>query len=484
MMKRHLGLGTSFFLFMLVSMQAIAQEETMEAEEQKPYEFSADDAGEDYNPLVFRLSEDGTKYVRMILWGQLWAQAIQNNPGTLGVDGQPVDWTADIGVRRARFLAYAAVSPRYLILLHFGINNQTFMNGGVPGGGNSGNAGVLPMDPDDPYNVDLRSSKKPQMFMHDVWNEFKVLPELYLGMGLHYWNGVSRMSSAGTLNLLALDAPIFNWGNIEMTDQFARQFGFYAKGQISNWDYRVALNKPFSVGNGGTYDESRQRSVAFNVPNSNWATQGYVAFQFWEHENNKLPFFVGSYLGTKKVFNIGGGWHHHPNATSSMDAVGRTNYHDITMFGIDTFIDLPIQTPAGRTALTWYAAFYDYDFGPNYIRNIGIMNTGLGRGSTQNGPGNSQPMIGTGQIFYIQGGYLLPKRVLGGLGDLQPFGTLSLSRFEFFDEGSTQFSMGLNYLISDHRAKISLEYRQRPYFENFLNIGHKSEIVLQTHIAL
>ena len=211
---------------------------------------------------------------------------------------------------------------------------------------------------------------------------------------------------------------------IELTDQFARQFGIYAKGQVAKWDYRVSVNKPFSVGTGGSFDTNRERPIAANVVNDNWATQGYIAYQFLETENNKLPFYVGSYLGTKKIFNIGAGWHQHPNATSSPNNDGSINYHDIALFGIDAFLDLPIN-PASGTALTSYAVFYNYNFGPNYIRNIGIMNVGFGPGTSQNGPGNAQPTVGTGNIFYSQTGFLLPKSILGDHGRLQPFGALT-----------------------------------------------------------
>ena len=66
--------------------------------------------------------------------------------------------------------------------------------------------------------------------MHDAWTEYAIIPsKLHIGTGLHYWNGVSRMASASTLNFMTLDAPIHNWFNIEATDQFARQLGIYAK---------------------------------------------------------------------------------------------------------------------------------------------------------------------------------------------------------------------------------------------------------------
>ncbi|MCH7397309.1 porin [Belliella sp. DSM 107340] len=439
-----------------------------------------------YKPLTLKLNEDGSKYIRFLFWNQMWARVTENNPGTLDVSGNPQSTSTDIGIRRARVLAYAEISPRFLILSHWGINNQTFTNGGVPGGGLTGNPGNVPVIIDPETGVGSASgmsAKKPQLFFHDIWTEFKITNELHAGMGLHYWNGISRMSSHSTLNFMAIDAPIFNWPLIELTDQFARQFGFYAKGQIAKWDYRIALNKPFSVGSGGRYEAATSRPVAANVVNDNWATQGYIAYQFLEKENNKLPFFVGSYLGSKKVFNIGAGWHHHPEATNSVTANGEIQNHDIKLFGIDTFLDLPINKASG-TALTTYSVFYHYDFGPNYIRNVGIMNVGFGSGATQNGPGNSQPMIGTGKIYYNQTGFLLPKNWLGEKGRLQPFAAITHKNFEYYNEGAWQYDAGMNYYINAHQAKLTLQYSQRPIFENFNKSGNAGEFIFQTQIFL
>jgi len=439
-----------------------------------------------YKPLVLSLNDDGSKYVRFLIWNQMWMRATENNPGTLGVDGRPQKNSTDIGIRRARFLAYAQVSPRFLILTHFGINNQTFTGGGVPGGGATGNPGNIPVtvNPETGTgSANGMSSKKPQLFFHDIWTEFKITEELYIGSGLHYWNGISRMSSHSTLSFMAVDAPIFNWPLIELTDQFARQFGIYAKGQIAKWDYRISLNKPFSVGAGGTFDTNRERPIAANIVNDNWATQGYIAYQFLETENNKLPFYVGSYLGTKTIFNIGAGWHHHPNATSSLNNDGSINYHDIALFGLDAFLDIPIN-PASGTALTSYAVFYNYNFGPNYLRNIGIMNVGFGPGTSQNGPGNAQPTVGTGNIFYSQTGFLMPKSILGDHGRLQPFGALTYKDFDYFDGSSFQYDLGLNYYLNGHQAKITLQYSTRPIFENYVKNSSASEFILQTHLFL
>ncbi|SNS10615.1 short chain amide porin [Belliella buryatensis] len=483
-MKHHFAWLIGMFLMIFSFRISYAQDtipETVLAKQK-----AGDFIDHTYKPLTLKLSDDGSKYIRFLFWNQMWARVTENNPGTLDVSGNPQATSTDIGIRRARVLAYAEISPRFLILSHWGINNQTFTNGGVPGGGLTGNPGGIPVAVDPTTGQGTAagmSAKKPQLFFHDIWTEFKVVSELYVGMGLHYWNGISRMTSHSTLNFMAIDAPIFNWPLIELTDQFARQFGFYAKGQVGKWDYRLALNKPFSIGTGGRFDEANNRPVAANVINDNWATQGYIAYQFLEKENNKLPFFVGSYLGTKKVFNIGGGWHYHPEATNSRNGAGAIQNHDIKLFGLDTFLDLPLNKASG-TALTTYAVFYQYDFGPNYMRNVGIMNVGFGAGTTQNGPGNAQPTIGTGSIFYTQSGFLLPKDILGDKGKLQPFGALTHKNFEFFNDSSWQYDLGMNYYINAHQAKVTLQYSQRPLFENFNRSGSAGEFILQTHIFL
>jgi hypothetical protein len=77
-----------------------------------------------------------------------------------------------------------------MIVTHFGINNQTFTNGGAAGSSGTGGYGA----------------GKNQRFFHDAWNEYAlVLPErqnfsLTMGGGLHYYMGLSRATMASTLN--------------------------------------------------------------------------------------------------------------------------------------------------------------------------------------------------------------------------------------------------------------------------------------------
>jgi hypothetical protein len=417
-----------------------------------------------YKPLTLKLNEDGSKYIRFIMWHQFWGRYINNNPGTNDLNGAANgdDW--DFGLRRSRFLAYAQISPRFLILTHFGINNHTFVNGGDDGSGNFISSG----------------NKKPGLFIHDAWTEYALIPgTLHIGAGLHYWNGISRMSSGSTLTFMTLDAPIFNWPTIELTDQFARQYGIYAKGYLGKLDYRIAVNKPFTHPNPANYNPA-PNGRAVNRPTDTWATQGYFSYNILDKESNLLPYYVGTYIGAKRVLNIGAGFHYQPGATGSRTAAGTDQTHNIRLFGADVYYDAPIGE---ASAINVYSSYYNYDFGPGYLRNVGIMNIGFG-GNSLNGPGNLQPTIGTGNILYTQLGYAFPKFNEGQ--QLMPYLSHTYKSFERLNDSSNQFALGLNYFINGHHAKLTLEYATRPVFttDGTHSGQNPGQFTLQTHIFL
>lgn len=432
-----------------------------------------------YKPMMIKLDEKGQKFIRFITWHQMWITHTENNPGTLDVNGKVQKSATDMAIRRSRFLVQAQISPRFMIVSHWGINNQSFINGG--GSGTLGTGA----------SATGQGGKRPQLYIHDAWTEYAVKPgKLHLGAGLHYWNGVSRMSSHSTLNFMTLDAPIFNWFNIEATDQFARQLGIYAKGQLGRLDYRVHINKPFAFGSSLA---SVTSANAVNVINENWSTGGYLNYMIWDKESNVLPYFVGTYLGNKKVFNIGAGWYNHKGATASRASVtDSVKEHNQTNLGVDVYLDLPLNKTKG-TALNVYSVFYNYDFGKNYLRNVGILNL---HGATQPvaanadaswaGGGNLQPTIGTGNIWYTQVGYLLPKLKNGTA--FMPYATFTQKNFDRIGKASGQYDLGMNYFINGHNAKITLQYSSRPVYKtvngNPERNGSKGEFILQTHIFL
>jgi hypothetical protein len=440
--------------------------------------------------MKINLTQDGSRYIRFMTWGQIWVRAQQNNPGSV-INGEVNDNTWDIGARRIRFLTYAQISPRYLILSHLGINNQTFSTGGGFGSSGTGPNGA---------------GKKPQIFFHDFWNEYAIVPSvnaktgkankynIYLGGGLHYWLGLSRMTSASTVNFLTIDAPIFNWPLIEVSDQFIRQFGLYAKGKLGKLNYSAAVNKPFATNITPVNDPWKGRVATDNNGDSKPSVQGYFDYQFLDQEANVLPFRVGSYLGTKRVFNIGAGFYHNSDGTKSVDAAGVVNKHDINLLGLDVFADLPVGNKTKKMAVTAYSVFYNYNFGPNYLRTLGIMNTSTGfdpampiADRTINGPGDARMFVGTGNIFYTQAGFLLPKGKSDKLR-VQPFAAYAYKNFDMLDEGGSYFDVGGNLFIDGHHAKITTQYSTRPvyYLRNGQRVkdGTKGEVILQLQVYL
>ncbi|WP_144891456.1 porin [Flavobacterium tiangeerense] len=431
--------------------------------------------------MKFNLNEDGSKFMRVIAWNQIWMRSSQMNPGTM-IGGEATTTGTDIGNRRLRFLAYAQVSKRYMILTHFGINNQTFTNGGAAGSSGTGAYGA---------------GKKPGLFFHDAWNEYAVvLPEkdkkfsMSLGAGLHYYMGLSRLTMASTLNFLTIDAPIFNWPLIENSDQFARQMGLFAKGKYGKLEYRLSYNKPYATNVVPTNTTTADNAVAVdNSGMTKWSKAGYFEYQFLDQEANVLPFKVGSYLGTKKVFNVGAGFYNAPDATRS--SVNSTiNKHDITLLSADVFLDLPIGKKENKMAVTGYSVLYDYDFGPNYLRNVGIMNIGsvdpnFTGSRAISGPGNAQPTIGSGTIWYTQAGILLPNKEAKPKIRIQPFGAVTYKDFDALAQTSTQFDIGSNFFLDGHHAKITTQYSTRPVYTSSTNrSGSLGDFVVQLQIYL
>ena len=152
------------------------------------------------------------------------------------------------------------------------------------------------------------------------------------------------------------------------------------------------------------------------------------------------------------------------------------------LWSVDVFYDAPINKEKG-SAVTVYAAYSNFGFGQNYIRNSNplnptntananlAVNTGNPATSTGgfqpnlssfSGGGNQYPMIGTGSIYYAQAGYLLPKFKNGT--QFQPYGQFMLASYQALKDPVVLWDLGVNYLIKGHNSKLSLDYQSRPVF--------------------
>jgi hypothetical protein len=415
-MKNGMKKITFCFLLVLAGHFAMAQQTT-------PTEYGSG--------LKVDLSPDGKKYFRLITWHQFWLNTNSINTADK-VAVTPM-------LRRSRFLMYAQLSDRFLILTHFGLNNLT------PAG----------TDP-------LGHSPQAQLFMHDAWVEFKVCDQLFLGGGLHYWNGISRLNNSSTLNFLALDNPRHAWASLGTTDQFARHLGVYAKGMIGKLDYRFAWNgagvNSLDVQAGTTPTTTQAAYIGRQTLGVEAANiyAGYVNYQFWDKESNKLPYFVGSYLGGKKVFNLGAGFYSHPKGSILLDENGSAISENVFLWAVDAFMELPMEN---KLSLTGYLSFQNNNYGSNYRLT-----------------GTSQAIF-TGNVVYFQGGVLLPS---SGKVAWQPYVTLTQKSISALDDGATDFGVGINSLITGHHAKLTLEYHNT----GFAGREDESQLILQAVIFL
>jgi hypothetical protein len=445
--------------------------------------------------MTVSLNDDGSRYIRFSNWHQIWVRAQELNPGS-AVSGTPTKTNFDIGIRRSRFLVLGQLSPRFKVLTHLGINNQTFNN-----------------------------TRKPAFFVHEAVGEFQVLPEnrLYIGGGLHFVNGISRMSGTSTVSLMALDAPILNWPGIEASDQFARKLGVYLRGMVGRLDYRIALDRPFLPESGtlsakpaldgdgnpiaGAVD-AKVNVAAYNPKMNSFEVSGYFNWQFFDREFGALPYYAGTYIGEKKVLNIGAGFAYQPRAMASYSraaapatmgpglpvgafAADASSFrsHDFLALSGDFFADMPIGDQGKYGAFSTYAVFYHYDLGPNNVRNIGIMNVASAdpnaTSTSLNGPGAAYPSIGTGNHVYAQGGYVVPWSI--GLQKFMPYVDMQFSYLKGLDAPSNTFGAGMNWFLLAHFAKVTLHYRNRPIFrDNMGKIGvdsRASEVILQGQVA-
>ncbi len=444
--------------------------------------------------MKVNISADGSKYLRFLAWAQFWSTYNENNANTLRNGIAKYD-QLDFGIRRARFITLAQLNPRFLLLLDLGMENQTTFSGGVPN------------DPGGP-------GKKTSFYVHEAVGEFRLNKYLNLGAGLNYQTGISRMTAASTSTMMTYDIPVVNFPTVDLTDQFGFFMGVYAKGRIGGFDYRVAVDDAFQINPTATTPATLRTNVAaFNPRNTNKIYQGYFSYSFRDKEPNLLPFTQGTWLGTKNVLNVGAGFHYNPAGTYSRaaayptttppaDPFSTTQTNDIKLLGADVFYDAPLDT-AKRTALTFYGVYYNYNFGPNYVRYVGLLNPGNGVSSGLGAlTGNAAPILGTGQSFYTQAGLLLPRNLLGPKAKLQPYVAYLHNRLEgLLDtdggiKGINIYDAGLNLYLDGHNAKVTLNYRARPDVsdQTFLpvnngaatinNITYRTEITMQVQVFL
>lgn len=257
------------------------------------------------------------------------------------------------------------------------------------------------------------------------------------------------------------------------------------KGDWGKLNYRMVFSYPKII----EKEDPISTFASFKNGNPRFQTSGYVKYQFLDKDNGKSAFMPGTFLGTKKVITLGVGFLHQQEATWSLSNLD-TLQHDILEFAIDLFVDIPLSYPV-RTAITFYGGYFHTDFGPNYLRNIGVNNPANGNdGSTVNGTGNAYPAIGTGKVCYTQLGYYIAlTKPLLMIEAVQPYFNLQYADYEKLDQNMILIESGLSLLFNGHQSKLTLGIQNRPIYirtpADQLKVGNRKNMwVIQYQFKL
>ncbi|MFT3826350.1 MAG: hypothetical protein QM731_20675 [Chitinophagaceae bacterium] len=406
------------------------------------------------------LNEDGSNYFKFTLLSQVWIRNTDMNPGTT-IGGYQKNNYTDIGIRRARLQAFGQVADRVFLYTQIGMNNFNF-----------------------------QSDRKAGFFIHDVLGEYEVVKsKLSLGTGLTAWNGLTRYAAPAAGSIMGLDAPLFEQTTNDVNDQFLRKLSVYAKGKLSKLDYRLVMSSPLAVQKSNNYSAAIGTNSTFSAMPAKMMWQGYFMWQFLDQEANTTPYATGTYLGSKRVFNIGAGFQYQPDAMWHRGTAGDTVTTNMRHFAVDVYYDAPINSKTG-TAISAYAAYINFDHGPGYLRNQATMNPGNGSNQPAilNGGGNGYPSYGTGNLLYGQVGYKFKNNLIGKT-TLMPYASLQYAHYDRLAKDMQFWDAGVNWLLKGHTSKLTFSYQNRPVYEMQTGtkatlISHKSGFTVQYQVFL
>ena len=394
----------------------------------------AADKGRD--PAIY-FGEDRNRYLRATFSVQFWLRYTDMNPGT-EVSGDPTSAAHDPSIRRFRLGASSMPIEKLFLRLNTGFNN---------------------LNPKSYRSTDLR--------LLDLYGEYRPARAFHFGAGKSAWRGLSRNSAPQTTALLTGDLPIVATPTLNVKDEILRTLNVYAKGQIGKLDYRIVFFEPASVGESPGIDDPAEEGIADFVDdpdNEGNGTSGYLKWQFFEHESNASPFSSGTYLGNKKVMNVGAGYDYQSRGAVYLSN-GEPVFVDLKQWAIDFFMELPVNADSGAAA-TLYSGYFDYDLGPNLVRNIAVNNIASDVNPVTgsfNGGGNGYPIVGTGNSLYLQAGYLTGRF---RKWQFQPYFDVQYADWERLSDKMVSWNIGFNWYLNDQNSKLTFNLQTRPiYFE-------------------
>jgi len=370
--------------------------------------------------------------------------------------GESVDDVTDISLRRTRFVLQGQLTDRVYFYTQYGMNNFNFLS----------------------QNADNR---KLQSFFHDAFGELRLTQghQMIVGGGLVMANGLSRFSSPSVSTIMTMDVPLLAQATADRTDQFNRRLSVYLRGHIGPLNYRITASDPFPINTAGLPVEIISPvNAQFARTGHRKQYQGFFMWNFWDKEPMTNPYMQGTYLGKKSILNLEAGFITQKNATWTGLTEATAQFHDLNLWSVAAYLDAPVDK-VKETAISAYIGYFNTNYGPNYLRMNG---NGVNPASTG---GNAFPMFGTGNQWYGQIGYLLPKDLLGGNnGQLMPYFSFISADFDRLHDQMNVFNGGINWLIKGHNSKLTFDIQNRPIFNGAgYKISNRNQFVLQYQIA-
>jgi hypothetical protein len=406
---------------------------------------------------VVNITPDGSKYIKFGMNLQVWGRYSELNPNSK-IGTTEVNDAYDIVIRRLRLQAMGMLTDNIFFHLQLGQNNINFTQNNGP-------------------------SNAPLSVM-DALGEYHFNEKLHIGGGLTAWGaGTTRYSANSSSSQLTLDTPMYQQFANTSSTFGNRNLSIYAKGYLGKFNYRAAITNPYRNSNNNLGLNS---TVSTETPRAQYS--GILTYSFLDKESLEDAYHKGTYLGTKKVFNVALGymtqakamWHATPDATVA--------YDDMKVLGFDVFYDSPIN--AKGAALTAYAAFNNNDYGKNYIQSVNTPNPAIGDNTLINGSGAGFIGVGTGNIYYAQLGYLFGKSDNEAKkGRFQPYAATQIADLEALDTPMTMYELGVNYYTTGTLGpKFSLNYQNRAVYDKTLIGAYKQSdrlgmVVLQCQVS-
>lgn len=392
-----------------------------------------------------------SKKIKLFVSTQMWLRHTDLNPGST-IQGSPKKQVTEVSVRRFRAGLAGYIVKNVFVKFQLGINNLNY----------------------------LSSSSEIRILDLEAFYTFSKY--LTIGGGKTGYIGLSRYASPASAAALGFDLPFFAMTTVGLTNDILRRPSVAAKGDIGKLHYRGVVARPQKVTTAYTLSTDASFQQTYQEPQYSM----YFKYQFFDKEKSTSAFMPGSYYGTKKILNLGAGFQYQKNALHGLNDTDTLAY-DMVHFAVDLFLDIPLNTKNTRS-LTSYSGYFNYDFGKNYIRKVGVNNAADGIiDGTYNGTGNSFPASGTGQIYYTQVGL---RQITNNKGHaIVPFASVQVGNFDKLNDLMIMYDFGLSYLFDGHKNKFTFGIQSRPIFDTniedyILAVDRKNMYVLQYQIKI